>query len=247
MNNTMQWKAPLSIGCILLGMLITLQFKTQKTEGFPLTNFRSNELVRMVKDLESERRRLMEELKDVRVQLQRFEEAAKEEKGMSQILSQELEKRKMEAGMVSVEGPGLVVVLRDSTKQPVSGEDNYFYIIHDVDLHQLVTELWAAGAEAISINGERLVANTAIRCVGPTVLVNTVRLAPPYIVHVIGEPVILEASLKMQGGFLNVMAASIRQGVTVEIVRKPLVSVPAFQGTTSFKYARPVVPGKTNR
>lgn len=247
MNNTMQWKAPLSIGCILLGMLITLQFKTQKTEGFPLTTFRSNELVRMVKDLESERRRLMEELKDVRVQLQRFEEAAKEEKGMSQILSQELEKRKMEAGMVSAEGPGLVVVLSDSTKQPAPGEDNYFYIIHDVDLHQLVTELWAAGAEAISINGERLVTNTAIRCVGPTVLVNTVRLAPPYIVHVIGEPVILEASLKMQGGFLNVMAASIRQGVTVEIVRKPLVSVPAFQGTASFKYARPVVPGKTNR
>ena len=243
----MRWKVPLSIGCILLGMLITLQFKTQKTEGFPLTNFRSNELVRMVKDLESERRRLMEELKEVRVQLQRFETAAKEEKGMSQILSQELEKRKMEAGMISVEGQGLVVILRDSTKQPASGEDSYFYIVHDVDLHQLVTELWAAGAEALSINGERLVANTAIRCVGPTVLVNTVRLAPPYIVHVLGDSATLEASLKMQGGFLDVMEASIRHGVTVEIVRKSLVSVPAFQGTVSFKYARPVIPGKTNR
>lgn len=247
MNHNVQWKVPLSIGCILLGMLITLQFKTQKTEGFPLTNFRSNDLVRMVKDLEVERHRLVDELKQVRLQLQRFETAAAQEKGMSQVLSRELNERKMEAGMVPVEGPGLFIVIRDSVRRPASGEDNYFYLVHDVDLQQLVTELWAAGAEAISINDERLVANTAIRCVGPTILVNTVRLAPPYKVSVIGDPASLDVSLKMQGGFLDAMSASIRHGVMVQITRKGMIDVPAYQSIVSFKYARPVREGGENR
>lgn len=244
MKKVIPWKIPISLGCLLLGMLITLQFKTQKTEGFPLTNFRPNELVRMVKDLEAERQRLVEELKQVRGKLQQFETAAAEEKGMANILSKELQTRKMEAGMLPAEGPGLIITLRDSLSRPGPNEDSYFYIVHDVDLQQLVTELWAAGAEAISINGERLVANTAIRCVGPTILVNTIRLAPPYKLHIIGDPGTLEASLKMRGGFLDAMAASIRHGVVVNLIRKDLIAVPAYQGTVSFKFARPVLGEK---
>lgn len=247
MKKGFAWKLPLSLGCVFLGVLISLQFKTQKIEGFPLTNFRSNDLIRMVKDLEIERKRHLEELKVIRTQLDRYEKAATKEKGLAHLLSKELEDRRMEAGLLAVSGPGLLIVLNDSPLRPKEGEDNYFYIVHDVDIQQLVTELWAAGAEVVSINDERLVTNTAVRCVGPTILVNTVRLAPPYMIKAIGDPAALEASLKMRGGFLDAMAASTRHGVTVKIQQNSRVEIPAFHGTTTFKYAKPFLDKESNQ
>ena len=62
------------------------------------------------------------------------------------------------------------------------------YIIHDEDLLRVLNELCAAGAEAISINDQRIVATTEVRCAGPTVSVNNVRSAPPYVIKAIGNP-----------------------------------------------------------
>ena len=76
-----------------------------------------------------------------------------------------------------------------------STDDPNRYIIHYENLLYLVNDLRNAGAEGISINGQRIVVSSEIRCVGNVILVNTTRLAPPFEISAIGDPKALELSL----------------------------------------------------
>lgn len=91
-----------------------------------------------------------------------------------------------QAGTVPLQGPGLVVSLAPSDRPPPSADDAGAYQIHDTDLQLVVNALWAAGAEAVSINESRLVATTPIRSAGDTIVVNFRPLSPPYKVSAIG-------------------------------------------------------------
>jgi uncharacterized protein YlxW (UPF0749 family) len=99
------------------------------------------------------------------------------------------------SGTVAVRGPGVMVLLRDASGSSASqarggqpGEGRIF----DRDLQEVVNSLWAAGAEAISVNGQRLTALTAIRSAGEAVLVDLRPLSPPYVLRAVGDPDVLE-------------------------------------------------------
>ncbi len=112
--------------------------------------------------------------------------------------------------------------------------------MHDIDIQALVNELWAAGAEAISVNDQRIVGRSSIRCVGPTILVNTNRLASPYVIKAIGPGADIEGGLRMPGGYLDSMSPLIGNGGEVVISRMQEITVPGFQGSLSFRHAKPV-------
>ncbi len=112
------------------------------------------------------------------------------------------------AGSTPVEGSGLVVTLQDGRKfsaplPPGMAPPN---IIHDSDIATVVNEMKAYGAEAIAVNDQRLVATSAVRCTGRTVLVNGIPQAPPFVIKAIGDPKTLRAGVEMPGG----VAAQIR-------------------------------------
>lgn len=90
------------------------------------------------------------------------------------------------AGTSPLEGPGLEVRLSDSTRRPPEGEDEGAYRIHDRDVQLVVNALFAAGAEAISVNDVRLVATSPIRAAGATIVVSFRPLNPPYVIKAIG-------------------------------------------------------------
>lgn len=235
------WKLTLSFGCLILGILISLQFKEQAREGFPLPAYRPADLLRLVKGSEQEKQDLNRQIEQLRGRLAVFESPKTKQGLKTRTLAAELEQTRMEAGLIPVKGTGVEVILDDSKRRASSAEDNYFYLVHDVDLDQLVNELWAIGAEAVSVNGQRIVANSSIRCVGPTILVNTARLSPPYHVFAVGDSDTLAAGLKMRGGFLSAMAISISHGVQVNILKRKEVFIPAFGGSFSYHYAQPAL------
>ena len=141
------------------------------------------------------------------------------------------------AALVPLEGEGVIVRMDDSAKPVKAGENPNLYIIHDDDLLRVINELRAAGAEAVSINGQRLTGTSEIRCAGPTLSVNNVRSAPPYKIHAIGDPESLEKSIKMRGGVEDTLKV---WGIQIDVKKEEHVEVPAYKGAASFKYAKAV-------
>jgi uncharacterized protein YlxW (UPF0749 family) len=141
------------------------------------------------------------------------------------------------AGLVPVVGPGLRVTLNDSRlAAPPSGGNVNDLVIHSQDVQAVVNALWRAGAEAISINGQRLVSTSAVLCVGNTLLLNGTVHSPPYVMSAVGatrdrfDSDRLVRRLKSDAGTFGL-------GFSVERVTK--LELPAYRGSTKLAYARP--------
>src|SRR5690625_813792 len=120
-------------------------------------------------------------------------------------------------GATAVEGPGLTIELRDATPSDGEGltsEDR----VQDFDLEVVVNGLWAAGAEAIAINGHRITAMSAIRSAGDAVLVDFEPLQEPYEVEAIGEPNRLETGMaaNQAGQHLQMLTSAYNIGVSTK-------------------------------
>lgn len=142
---------------------------------------------------------------------------------------------KMQAGLLPLEGQGVIVTMDDSTRKVRAEENPNLYVIHDDDILRVINELWAAGAEAISINGQRLIATSEIRCAGPTLSVNNVRSAPPYEISAIGDKKSLENSIKMRGGVEDTLRV---WGIRLEIEASDEIYIPAYSGAFRHAYSK---------
>jgi uncharacterized protein YlxW (UPF0749 family) len=140
-------------------------------------------------------------------------------------------------GRVALRGPGLVVEVRDAPD--TQGEDTTDDLVQDIDLQLVVNALWSAGAEAIAINGERLVSTTAIRSAGSAILVNFRVLTSPYRVVALGD----SAALERRFGTSEIAARFKKwaeiYGLGMTIKRDRRLSVPAYAGAVRSRYAVP--------
>lgn len=206
----------------ILGFMLATQIKT--TERQKTINVqRAEELTERLRIVEQQRDDLAKEIE--RLQANSSDDA----------LETEVERLKEFAGEVPLEGKGIQLILDDSKVTAQVGENPNLYIIHDDDLLRVINELRAAGAEAISINGERLVSTSEIRCAGPTLSVNNNRSAPPYVILAIGNPSNLASALKLRGGVLDTFKF---WGIQAELTMPEVVKIPAFKGRRTFEYAQ---------
>lgn len=163
-------------------------------------------------------------------------------KAGDEVIAQEITRLKAFSGDLELHGKGIKLVLDDSKIASKPGENPNLYIIHDDDLLRVINELRAAGAEAIAVNGERIVAMSEIRCAGPTLSVNNNRSAPPYVIQAIGNPNNLESALKLRGGVLENFKF---WGIQADLSQSDDIVIPAFKGRRSFEYAK-VVEGQAS-
>ena len=221
-------KGHISVGlvCVVLGFMIALQFRITLDQKASLPYQRLEELASRLIDTERERDLLQEKVEQL--------ESHAQGSGTGDLKATELVHQR--AGLVAMEGPGVVVTIDDSTIKSKAGDNPNLYIIHDDDLLRVINELRASGAEVISINGQRLIATSEIRCAGPTLSVNNVRSAPPYEIRAIGDAATMEHALKMRGGVVETLSV---WGIQLEIQRSENVEVPAYKGTTQYQYAKP--------
>lgn len=125
-------------------------------------------------------------------------------------------------GSAPLEGPGLVVTLDDSSQARSPTGDPNDLVVHEADIQTVVNALWAAGAEAVAINGERLTAGSAVRCAGNTLLLHGTLHTPPYEIAAIGEPSELAASLSGQPGMDRLAAAFDAYGRELDVDTRPV-------------------------
>ena len=226
----------------VLGLLVAVAFNTttRLAEARPS---RASDLVEVVREMEAQRDGLQDQLADLRTEIARYERDAAEDSGVSQSFSQELDRVRQAAGLSAVAGPGVQIILGDGS-EVAAGADPNDYLIHDTDIASVVNALFVGGAEAIDVNGERIVATTPIRCAGTTILVNSTRLGSPYVITAVGDPVSLEAAvLADETASLLIDAYASQFGLQVSLSRKSGVTVAPFRGSLRPQYARPTSGG----
>lgn len=217
----------ISILFLFFGILISLQFKSVQRENI-LTNNIQNDTDRLKQLLKQEKDKsisLNEQLKLFEKKQETFENKLLNSKE-TEILKNELDKARFVAGLTDVSGNGIIIKLDDSKKRLEEGINPERAILHDSDLLDIVNILNSSGAQAISLNNQRLVSTSEIQCAGPTISVNHVRCAVPFEIKVIGDPDYLIANLETPGNIIDLMKFD---GIQIEIVKQNNILISKFR------------------
>ncbi len=222
MKNKTTGYVSIMLVAVILGLMLAVQFRViNRPAG--ITTDRAQDMVDELKQIDREKEALIKEISDLTYKLDQVNRGKNE---ALNALKGELEKARMMAGLVTVTGPGIEVVLDNPGEGELGRIHRGVYILAE-DLLKVVNELWGSGAEAISINGQRIIATTEIRLAGDFININTQRVVPPYQVLAIGDPDALAGTLELPGGLVEYLR-ELDIEVTVEKHQK--LTIPAFSG-----------------
>lgn len=197
-----------------------------------------------VNRLEEEQKLLKVNVAGLQKEVQSYRQLAGMRKDAVGDLADELRLQMIVAGMLPLKGPGVRIILDDSMKLAAPGEDPNRYIIHDYQLRDAVNILWQAGAESIAINTERLVTNTSIYSSGGTIMVNTTRLSPPFVVLALGDPDAMMDLMSQPSSLRTLKAQAKAYGLAISSSKMKEIQVPAFSGSFDAKYLKIGEPWK---
>ncbi len=157
-------------------------------------------------------------------------EAADDSRVAQASAAQELE---MAAGLVPVEGQAVTVSVDDAPRRPGRpplSEDPDDLVVHQQDVQSVVNALWAGGAEAMTLMGQRIVSTSAVRCVGNTVILHGRVYGPPFVITAVGDPASLRDTLDSDPGVLLFRTYVDRFGLGYTVRTRESVTLPAYDG-----------------
>jgi len=194
----------LSLICLVIGFLIAFSYqitmKDANREYMTDSEWERNIALRnQLNSLEERNRELQKQLLDKQKAVIDIEKSLAEGEDELKVIAEEAEQLRMVLGKVKVKGEGIQVTLNDGDYIPTEGDYNNF-LVHEHHVFRVIHELYIAGAEAISINGQRLNSNSYIVCNGPVITVDGKQFPAPFVISAIGEADTLEKALIIQGG-----------------------------------------------
>ena len=151
-----------------------------------------------------------------------------------------------EAGLTPLAGAGIRVTLDDAPSEQITSAADLGLapadlLVHQQDIQAVVNALWAAGARGVTVQGQRVIATTGIKCVGNTVILQGVPYAPPYVIEGIGDPMALETSVYTDP-YVRLYLQLVPKGLRFEERQEPSIHMPAYTGSVELHYARPARP-----
>ena len=224
----------LGIMCFALTTGICIQIKTVKsTNSASSQNYEENNLRAEVLKYKEKYDNLLKETEKVDAQLQEQIESATKNNSELEEAKNQINEGNKTIGLAEVTGPGVIITVADSEIDSNSVVDATDFIIHDTDILKIVNELKNAGAEAISINNQRIILTTPIICGGNTININGERIGSPFEIKAIGSPEAL-ANLSRPGGYLSKLE---KRGIKVSTIKKSnSITIPKYTGVLNFKY-----------
>jgi uncharacterized protein YlxW (UPF0749 family) len=196
-------------------------------------------LAEQVTELEQEQEDLRGQIAEAEAQVLDFQTASTTSSSTLAEVNRRLEEARLATGLTALQGPGVVIEISDSKRVVPDGENPANYIVLVDDLRDIVVALWASDAEAITINGERLVATSSIYGVGASVLVNTAFLSPPFRIEAIGPDGLLER-FQTNAAFVGRVSQRIDAfGLEFATQAAGSLELPAVVGNTRFRWAVP--------
>ncbi len=235
-----QWLLPVTLMGILLGILLWMAWITNFTRAGRLGYLDADQSQRIGRgsiDTALEYQKVSQEVTQLLEENTKLQNAMSDTTNQTKVLNESLQLAKEFAGLTAVEGPGVVVTLRDDPPSSMDGISSGNKIIHDVDVLKVVNEAWAAGAEAISVNGLRVATRSSFRCVGPVIHVDAVPIASPVVIRAIGDPVALRGGLTLPLGVLaEIRSTGSPEMVSIETVDKQILA--AYSGPTIRRFGK---------
>lgn len=227
----------LGVMCALLTFAIVLQINTidaaAEIVGVERTENKLKDQVLEQKEkydkLYATLEKTEKELEEIRQEVTKGDSSAEE-------AEEELRIANILLGLTEVSGSGIIIKLDDNqtvTAESIGIYDNISrYLIHDEDLRTIVNELKNAGAEAISINGQRIVSTTAITCDGNVILINGEKVGAPFEIKAIGFQEMFIGALLRPGGYIEVLE---NDGIITSVEKQDKVTIPKYNGILGAK------------
>lgn len=225
------------IASIIIGILISLNINFNKTYNRVFLSTKQyqdayNEKTRLRNDIS----KMLDEYEEMEKKLYKYEYGNDNQAVMLQELYSELDKNKMLIGKFDVEGEGITIKLTDGSNNfdPESGENILDKIIHNYDITNVINDLRSAGAEAISINGQRVIDTTEVYCDGPLLRVNGVKIAAPFYINAIGNKEVLKSYMLAEENYINLVL--LYRGINVELREENSIKIQAYSNSTAKKF-----------
>lgn len=223
----------LGIMCFVLAFGIGIQLKTTKNlEQAVGSTYRENALRDEVLKWKEQYDHVYSTLENAEKVLEKERKVSISSDDNSVEKQKQLKELNMYLGLTDVEGEGITITLRDNTSSLISTAED---LVHDSDLRAVVNELKNAGAEAISINGQRIVPSTSINCVGTVIQVNDEVVGGPFIIKAIGYKENLKGGVMRPGGFIELL---ISDGINVETKESDNIKINKYNGVLTDKYIK---------
>lgn len=224
----------IAIACFALATVMCMQFKVVKeTDITSIETMREEELRTELANWKKMYKEAQEQYNEKTAKLAEYKEKEQSTEDSSKLVEKELEQTNMYLGKTDVEGQGITIKIQDVDKQNTNQEENVDPLSAE-DLLVIVDYLKLAGAEAISINDQRLTPNSGIICGGNIIDVNGEKVGAPFVIKAIGLPEQL-AALNRPGGYLVRLK---EYSIGVEFKKSNNITIPKYTGTLTYKYAK---------
>jgi uncharacterized protein YlxW (UPF0749 family) len=232
------WAISIALALCVVGFVGAIQWNSSVAREVFTTSAQQT-LARQITALEAEQNDLRTQIGGAEAEVQRVQAESTSDSAALKQLNDQLAAARLRVGLTAVTGPGVIVEIADSKRVVPPGENPSNFIVLVDDLRDIVAALWGSGAEAISVNDERLVATSSIYGVGASVLVNTAFLSPPFRIQAIGSDSLLER-FQDSDAFRGRVAQRIDIfGLEFAAQAAGDLQIPAFVGSTRFRWAVP--------
>ena len=242
-----QWAISIAAALGVIGFVGAAQWNSSLAR----TEFITSAQRVLISEAEQEQReqeRLRSEIEAAEARVREFQEADVGSQAERERLNAELADARLKVGLQAVRGPGMVLEIADSARQVPVGENPTNYIVLVDDLRDIVTALWASGAEAITVSGglsegpppERLVASSSIYGAGSAILVNAVPLSPPFRIEAIGPAGLHDRFLANPSYLARVARRIEAYGLQFASEARDEVVLPEYVGNTQMRWGAPV-------
>ena len=224
----------LGIMCLILTIAICVQIKTVNRNGTTLsTNQTESELKSQVLKMKEKYENAYENLNRAEEELEKVRQNVTNNNDELKKLEEEIKKANMILGLTDVKGTGVTITVQDgvTTKNTLNPSD---LLIHDTDLLFIINELKNAGAEAIDINGKRIVETTSVMCDGNVITINGEKISSPFTINAIGLPEQM-ATLSRAGGYLQSLE---EYSIVTELKKSNKIKIPKYTSVINFKTAK---------
>ena len=223
----------LGIICFALTIAICIQIKTVNSNGSTIsTNAKENELRDQVLRMKEKYESAYGSLQQLETDLEKTRTDVSSNNEELKKLEEKIKKVNILLGQTDVTGQGVSIIVADAPSTIKALEPNDL-IVHNTDLLSIVNELKNAGAEAIEINGQRIINSTAITCEGNVIMINGERVSSPFQINAIGYPELLSTLNRAGGILMNLQLYNIK----TELKKVDNITIPKYTGIRNFKYA----------